>query len=74
MALISSQGAKPMTGHEKFCLDNAVYFTAVRGLPSTRTRIEHATIDAAKAEAPGDGRTMIYAITATGLSAHICNA
>ncbi|MFT6772457.1 MAG: hypothetical protein ACJA1L_000161 [Paracoccaceae bacterium] len=62
-----------MTGHEKFCLENAVHFTAVRGLPFQRTRSAHPTLEDAKAAATGDGRTMIYAVTAAGHSAHICN-
>ena len=62
--------------HEIFCLDNATYFTAVRGFASKRIRTEHPTRADAEAEAAryGDGRTMIYAITAAGNSAHICNA
>jgi hypothetical protein len=62
--------------HETFCLTNASIFTAVRGFGRNRTRTEHATRSEAEAEAAkhGDGRTMIYAITAQGNSAHICNA
>jgi hypothetical protein len=64
------------TSHEIFCLDNAASFTAVRGLGARRVRTEHATLESALAEAArhGDGRTMIYAITAAGNSAHIRNA
>ena len=62
--------------HETFCLANATSFTAVRGFGRNRIRTEHATRSEAEAEAEkhGDGRTMIYAITAQGNSAHICNA
>ena len=62
--------------HETFCLENAVSFTAVRGFGRKRVRTDHATRAEAEAEAAryGDGRTMIYAITAAGNSAHICNA
>jgi hypothetical protein len=62
--------------HETFCLDNASSFTAVRGLGRKRIRTDHPTKDAAMTEAKkyGDGRTMIYAITDLGNSAHICNA
>lgn len=62
--------------HEIFCLENAVAFTAVRGLGRKRTRTDHETLDGALAEAArhGDGRTMIYAVTAAGNSAHIRNA
>ena len=65
-----------MTGHEIFCLDNAASFTAVRGLGARRVRTEHETLDDALTEEAryGDGRTMIYAITAAGNSAHIRNA
>jgi hypothetical protein len=62
--------------HETFCLENATSFTAVRGFGTKRIRTDHATKAEAEAEAAkyGDGRTMIYAITAQGNSAHICNA
>lgn len=62
--------------HEIFCLENAVSFTAVRGFGRKRIRTEHATREDAEAKASeyGDGRTMIYAITDAGNSAHICNA
>lgn len=66
-----------LTGHEAFCLANAVKFVAVRGrTPRDRTRTEHTSLDEAVAEAAryGDGRTMIYAVTAAGRSAHIRNA
>ena len=62
--------------HEIFCLENAASFTAVRGFGRKRIRTDHATIEDAEAMAAkhGDGRTMIYAITDAGNSAHICNA
>jgi hypothetical protein len=63
--------------HEKLCLDKAEYFTAVRGMnPRTRTKITFlAMADAVEyAKAFGDGRTMIYAVSPDGGSAHIKNA
>lgn len=62
--------------HETFCLDNAVSFTAVRGFGQNRIRTSHGTKEQAESEAQtyGDGRTMIYAVTDLGNSAHICNA
>ncbi len=68
---------KPLTTHEKFCLKNAAHFFAARGrTPSSRTREQFATLPEAQASgaAIGDGRTMIYAVTTLGLSAHITNA
>ena len=65
-----------LTPREQHHFDNAVYFTAIRGArPSTRIREEVATFsDAlAVAKAYGDGRTMIYAVSAHG-SGHIVNA
>jgi len=62
---------------QTFCLQNAVYFTAIRGRrPSTRTRMQFDTIAEAQAYASGfgDGSTMIYAVTAKGSSDHIINA
>lgn len=63
--------------HEKFCLETATHFTAVRGAnPRTRIREECQTMDEAIAFAAryGDGRTMIYAVNALGNFAHIRNA
>ena len=62
--------------HETFCLANATGFTAVRGFGRNRIRTDHASRADAEAEAAryGDGRTMIYAVTDAGNSAHICNA
>lgn len=63
-------------GHEQFCYENAAYFTAVRGrTPSQRTRVvfPHFDLACAYGLALGDGRTMIYAVTKQGHSAHICN-
>ena len=67
----------PLTNHEEFCLKNAAHFVAARGrTPATRTREQFATLPEAKAygTAIGDGRTMIYAVTTLGHSAHITNA
>lgn len=65
-----------MTDHEKFCLENATHFSAVRGRGYKRSREDFNTFDAAKEFALqfNDGRTMIYAITESGSSAHIVNA
>lgn len=71
-----SRPASP-TAREADVLARATRFAAVRGRnPATRTRVEVATIDLAREEARkhGDGRTMIYAITDDGASAHIENA
>jgi hypothetical protein len=64
------------TTHEANCLINAASFSAVRGRGAQRTRKDFPSFDAAKAYAAehGDGRTMIYAVTETGSSAHIINA
>lgn len=63
------------TAHEETCLANAAYFTAVRRVNGQRERLEFPTIEEAIAEGErhGDGRTMIYAVTATGSSAHLRN-
>jgi hypothetical protein len=63
---------KPLTTQEEFCLQNAAHFVAARG----RTRQQFATLPEAQAygTAIGDGRTMIYAVTNLGHSAHITNA
>ena len=68
--------AQAINPHETFCLANASHFTAARGLGIKRTVETFATLELAKAYATkiGDGRTMIYAITASGNSAHITNA
>jgi len=68
---------KPLPTHEEFCLTNAANFVAARGrTPATRTREQFATLPEAQAfgAAIGDGRTMIYAVTTLGHSAHITNA
>ena len=64
-----------LTSHEEAILAAAVKFTAVRGHGRSRTREEFPTLDAARAAAArhGDGRTMIYAISEAGGSAHIEN-
>jgi len=68
---------KPLTNHEEFCLKNAAHFVAARGrTPATRTREQFATLPEAPAygTAPRHRRTMIYAVTPLGHSAHITNA
>lgn len=64
----------PMTSFEANCLAAADHFIACRGSkPATRIRARFDRIDQAEAFAStfGDSRTMIYAITAEGHSAHI---
>ena len=68
---------KPLTTHEEFCLTYATHFVAARGgTPHDRTRQKIATLPEGQAfgAAIGDGRTMIYAVTTLGHSAHITNA
>ena len=68
---------KALTTHEEFCLKNAAHFVAARGrTPRDRTRQTFATLPEAQAfgAAISDGRTMIYAVTSLGHSAHIINA
>ena len=68
---------KPLTTHEEFCQNNAAHFVAARGrTPATRARQQFATLPEARAfgAAIGDRRTMIYAVTLLGHSAHITNA
>lgn len=60
-------------GYEQAIEARAAYFTAVRGLGWKRQRSEHATKAEAIAVGRGDGRTMIYAVTDEGRSAHLCN-
>ena len=65
------------TSHEAFCLEAADHFVAVRGRTlRDRSRASFATLADAETYAAGfgDRRTMIYAVTALGLSAHIKNA
>ena len=66
-----------ITGHEAKCLAAAGHFIACRGSkPAARVHARFDRIDQAEAFAAtfGDSRTMIYAITAEGRSAHIKNA
>lgn len=64
--------------HEAMCLTNAKYFTAIRsglrGAPRIRETRETLAEAREFAARYGDGRTMIYAVTADGHSAHIENA
>jgi len=65
------------TPHEQNVLNAATYFTAVRGRQvRNRTRVVFPSMAEAVAYAKGygDGRTMIYAVTAEGRDAHIMNA
>lgn len=65
-----------LTDFEKQCLADAIYFTAIRGHGANRQRWEFDAIDQAVEHGLsfGDARTMIYAVTAQGHSAHIRNA
>jgi hypothetical protein len=66
-----------MTGFEPNCLAAADQFIACRGSkPATRVRARFDRNDQAEAFAAtfGDSRTMIYAVTAEGRSAHVKNA
>ena len=68
---------KPLRTLEEFCLKNAAHFVAARGrTPPIRIRQQFATLPEAQAFGAriGDGRTMIYAVTSLGHSAHIINA
>jgi len=65
-----------IAGHEANCLAAADHFIACRGSTlATRIRARFDRIDQAEAFAAtfGDSRTMIYAVTAEGRSAHIKN-
>ena len=63
------------TPREEQVFAAAVAFTAVRGLAANRVRHDCNTLAEAESVAAGygDGRTMIYAVDATGASAHIKN-
>ena len=66
-----------LTSHEAFCLAKADHFVACWGRgPAGRTRETFPTVTEAEAFAVGfgDRRTMVYAVTAEGRSAHIKNA
>ena len=65
-----------LTTHEQRCLDDADYFTAARGLGRNRKVERFGSLPAAEdyASGYGDGRTMIYAVTADGSCGHIKNA
>jgi hypothetical protein len=74
---MTAHRATPMTGFEANCLAAADHFIACRGSkPATRIRARFDRMDQAEAFAAsfGDGRTMIYAVTGLGHSAHITNA
>ena len=73
----TESATKPLKNHEEFCLKNAAHFVAARGrTPVSRTREQFATLPEAQpfGATIGDGRTMIYAVTPLGHSAHITNA
>jgi hypothetical protein len=63
--------------HDKAIIDRAAYFTAIRGAnPRTRVRKELPSLAEAVAwaEAHGDKRTMIYAVTKEGRSVFVRGA
>jgi len=61
--------------YEAKCLQDAALFTAVRGRGFNRTRADFTTYEDAVQHAAtfGNGRTMIYAVTSAGMTAHITN-
>jgi len=66
-----------LTDFDQHCLDNAAYYTAVRGRnPMTRIRQQFDSLNAAKRFASqwADGSTIIYAVTAQGRAAPILTA
>jgi hypothetical protein len=65
-----------LNDYEAKCLRDAISFTAIRGRGASRIRSDFATYDEAigHAAAFGDGRTMVYAVTDAGMTAHITNA
>jgi hypothetical protein len=74
---MTAHRATPMTGFEANCLAAIDHFIACRGSkPATRIRARIDRMDQAEAFAGsfGDRRTMIYAVTAEGRSAHTKNA
>lgn len=74
---MTAHRAIQLTGYEASCLAAADHFVAFRGrTPRERIRVTFTTLALAEAFAVpfGDRRTMIYAVTAEGRSAHIKNA
>jgi len=63
----------PRTEHELDVIANAVEWTCVRGRGAARTITRHASHGECLQKAILDGRTMIYAIDARGLSVHVEN-
>jgi hypothetical protein len=66
-----------LNSHEFLCMMSADHFSAVRGRTiKDRKKATFKTIEEAESFAAkfGDGRTMIYAVTKSGHSAHIRNA
>jgi len=59
--------------YELSVMASAVEWTCVRGIGRRRTVTRHATEAEAMGAATRDGRTMIYAISDGGLSAHVRN-
>lgn len=64
-----------LNDYEAHCLQNGTNFTAVRGNGASRTRQDFDTLEAVQEYAKqfNDKRTMVYAVTQFGNSAHICN-
>lgn len=70
-------GQTPRTEFEQDVIANADHWTAVRGRMKSNRTVERFTslADArAYAQEKGDGRTMIYAVDAMGMTAHVENA
>lgn len=61
------------TEHELNVITNAVEWTCVRGRGQSRAVTRHATHSDCLINAVLDGRTMIYAVDAQGLSVHVEN-
>lgn len=70
-------GRTPRTEHEMDVIASADHWTACRGRVRSNRTVERfkSLADArAYAQEQGDGRTMIYAVNANGMSAHVENA
>ena len=66
-----------LTEFDQHCLENAAYFTAIRGRdPRSRIRMRFDSLERAieYAKMFADKNTIIYAVTAAGRSAPILNA
>lgn len=66
-------GITERTEFEIDVIANAVEWTCVRGVKANRTVTRHATEGDALIHAIQDGRTMLYAVNAAGMTAHVRN-